>query len=259
MNILKIRLPLNEHAPIKEKYVRANNPPFMNKTLSKAVMTRSRLRNRYLKKPMLLIGTLIKSIVISAFVSLRRKRKTIMKMLISISLQKISLFGKLLNPYSLRRFHNNITLMENEEIISRDPQVAEILNTYFSNIVKDLDIERYKVDDDLLFTKDHISNITAKYKDHPSILKIKENVVNYKKFSFSLNVNKPSTFNNIPTKILVDTSDISSPFLTKMYNDSILHKFTSSLKLADVTPVHKKDDRADKSNYRPVSIVSAVS
>ena len=29
---------LNRHAPLKKKYMRANNWPFMNKTLSKAVM-----------------------------------------------------------------------------------------------------------------------------------------------------------------------------------------------------------------------------
>ena len=32
---------------MKEKYVRANNAPFMSKVLSKAMMNRSRLRNRY--------------------------------------------------------------------------------------------------------------------------------------------------------------------------------------------------------------------
>ena len=42
---------LNKHVPMKEKYVRANNAPFMNKTLSKAIMTRSRLRNRFLRNP----------------------------------------------------------------------------------------------------------------------------------------------------------------------------------------------------------------
>ena len=42
---------LNKHAPMKEKYVRANNAPFMTKALSKAIMTRSRLRNNYLKNP----------------------------------------------------------------------------------------------------------------------------------------------------------------------------------------------------------------
>ena len=33
------------------KYVRANNEPFMNKTLGKAIMNRSRLRNRFIKNP----------------------------------------------------------------------------------------------------------------------------------------------------------------------------------------------------------------
>ena len=42
---------LDKHAPMKEKYVRANNEPFMNKTLSKAIMNRSRLRNRFIKNP----------------------------------------------------------------------------------------------------------------------------------------------------------------------------------------------------------------
>ena len=40
---------LNFHAPLKTKYLRANNAPFMNKTLSKAIMNRSMLRNKYLK------------------------------------------------------------------------------------------------------------------------------------------------------------------------------------------------------------------
>ena len=36
---------------MKEKYIRANNGPFMNKTISKAIMNRSRLRNRFIKNP----------------------------------------------------------------------------------------------------------------------------------------------------------------------------------------------------------------
>ena len=42
---------LNRHAPMKKKYMRANNSPFMNKKLSKAVMNRSRLRNKFLNNP----------------------------------------------------------------------------------------------------------------------------------------------------------------------------------------------------------------
>ena len=40
---------LNNHAPMKIKYIRANNSPFMNNELFKAIMVRSRLRNKYLK------------------------------------------------------------------------------------------------------------------------------------------------------------------------------------------------------------------
>ena len=39
---------LNKHAPMKTKYIRGNNSPFMNKELSKAIMVRSRLRNKSL-------------------------------------------------------------------------------------------------------------------------------------------------------------------------------------------------------------------
>ena len=38
---------LNKHAPLKKKYVRANDAPFMTKALRKAVMLRTRLRNKY--------------------------------------------------------------------------------------------------------------------------------------------------------------------------------------------------------------------
>ena len=40
---------LSIHAPLRKKYLRANNAPFMNKLLSKAIMVRSRLRNKFIK------------------------------------------------------------------------------------------------------------------------------------------------------------------------------------------------------------------
>ena len=40
---------LDNHAPVKKKYVRGNHSPFKNKSLSKAIMVRTRLRNIFLK------------------------------------------------------------------------------------------------------------------------------------------------------------------------------------------------------------------
>ena len=39
----------NKHAPIKRKYIRANEAPFMTKDLHKGIMKRSKLRNKFLK------------------------------------------------------------------------------------------------------------------------------------------------------------------------------------------------------------------
>ena len=40
---------INKHAPLKTKFLRGNNAPFMTKQLRKAIMNRSRLTNKYNK------------------------------------------------------------------------------------------------------------------------------------------------------------------------------------------------------------------
>ena len=40
---------LNKHAPVKKKYLRANDSPFMTKNLRKMIMNRSRYKNAYTK------------------------------------------------------------------------------------------------------------------------------------------------------------------------------------------------------------------
>ena len=39
----------NKHAPIIRKFIRANEGPFMTKDLHKAIIKRSKLRNKFLK------------------------------------------------------------------------------------------------------------------------------------------------------------------------------------------------------------------
>ena len=38
---------LTKHEPLKKRYVRANKAPFINKTITKENMKRSRLRNKF--------------------------------------------------------------------------------------------------------------------------------------------------------------------------------------------------------------------
>ena len=266
---------LNRHAPLKEKYKRANNSPFMNKNLSKAVMNRSRLRNKFLKNPTDENRTNYKKYR-NYCTGLFKKEKKLYYNNLNVNLiTDNKKFWKTVAPlFSEKHFcSNKITLLEGDEIISEDAEVARKFNNYFSNVVNNLNIEEFETDYIFKPELDNISNIIEKFKNHPSIKKIKENVNIEAKFHFeninesmvqnqiaSLNKKKPTTFNNIPTRILVENSDIISPFITNIYNDSkSKSEFPPTLKLADITPAHKKSDRTIDDNYRPVSILPPIS
>ena len=66
--------------------------------------------------------------------------------------------------------------------------------------------------------------------------------------------------NDIPTKILVKTNDIVSNHLNNFFNKSKNKQhYPTMLKLADVTPLHKKDETTFNKNYISVSLIPVVS
>ena len=57
-----------------------------------------------------------------------------------------------------------------------------------------------------------------------------------------LNDKKAGTFMNIPVKRLKEVGDIVAESLAQIWNEEIIKnkKFTVELKVADITPLHKK-------------------
>ena len=76
-----------------------------------------------------------------------------------------------------------------------------------------------------------------------------------------IDINKNGIFDSIPSKILKEMSDICTPILTNVWNIEIVkeEKFPKLLKLAEVTPVYKKENKLLLKNYRPISILSVSS
>ena len=66
-----------------------------------------------------------------------------------------------------------------------------------------------------------------------------------------LQSNKATQNTDIPTKLIKDNADIFAEFtfisLNKCIEQSV---FPSKLKLANITPVHKKTSKSSKKNYR---------
>ena len=113
-----------------------------------------------------------------------------------------------------------------------------------------------------------MEDIIKKYINNTSIKNVKKKYKNMKNFSFhpvttdevkkvikDLTTNK-SVGGEIPIQILKG-SEFTFECLKNSINHSIEETgiFPSSLKLGDKTPIFKKDDSFDKSNYRPVGIL----
>ena len=64
---------------------------------------------------------------------------------------------------------------------------------------------------------------------------------------------------NIPPKLLKGNIDICELFISSNINDCIENgMFPSSLKLADITPIFKNNNRFLKTNYRPISMLPTL-
>ena len=75
-----------------------------------------------------------------------------------------------------------------------------------------------------------------------------------------LNESKACPKGSIPPNIIKNNSDIIASKLLPDFNKSIdSASFPVNLKNADITPAHNKGDRTDKLNYRPASILPAMS
>ena len=76
-----------------------------------------------------------------------------------------------------------------------------------------------------------------------------------------MKVNKGVGPNSIPTKILKGDykSDFSKPLSDMINTYFTTGIFPSVLKVANIIPIHKKGDKFDCNNYRPISPLSNIS
>ena len=158
--------------------------------------------------------------------------------------------------------------------ITNDTETAEVLNTFFSNIVRNLDIPEYadygSIHEQI---SDTVLKAIVKYRYHPSIKPIQRVAKSNNLFSFinvdkeeilneinSLDASKAAQYTDVPTKIIKENADIFSDIIHSSFNASVNKcEFPAFMKYANVIPVYKKDSKSSKENYRPISILPNVS
>ena len=168
----------------------------------------------------------------------------------------------------------SLTLLENNKLISNDEEVAEVFNNYFANITDSLGIKEIKENiSSVSGLVDPIDIAIKEFSLHPSIIRIQSNTKYTERFSFSevsiqqvasqlarLDPKKSSPVGAIPAKILKEYPDIFAQNLCNLFNQSFAHSiFPLELKSGEITSLFKKDDASLKNNFRPITVLPAVS
>ena len=130
--------------------MRGNNAPFMNKSLSKAFMLRSRFKNNFNKHPTEANKTLYKkqrNFCVSLLKKEKRKYYNNLDVKIFDDNRKFWKSVKPLFSNKQRAFPKDIILVEGNIITSNKKEVAENLNNFFVDAVTHLEIEPYMPED----------------------------------------------------------------------------------------------------------------
>jgi hypothetical protein len=262
---------LNEHAPLKSKIARRQSLPCMNGELRRAINVKAMLRRKYDRNRR-------DDVAWERYRCQRNKVNRLKAQSISryfqercsSSARSRRQFWKTIRPFisDSRSPAGEITLVEEDRVVSNSSAVGEILNELFTNTAtnnsENLDVGDFTIED-----------IATHYQDHPSIKIIQEimtqnpqEMMNFhpvtqgdvlKKIN-KLKINKACGYDAIPAKLLKAGSEQISRFLTPIVNMTLSSSsFPDIMKHAEVSPAHKKLDPTDKRNYRPISVLASMS
>ena len=167
---------LDKNAPLKKRYVRANQAPFMNKKSSKKIMKRSRLRNAFLNTKSDIDRKAYNKQIDYVVSFLRNEKKNFYSHLDTKVVIDNRTFWKTVKPRLSEKVtkHSKINLVEDDKIISRDDQIAKKF-IFISIPILNMPSNGYRCPHSS--KQNPILKILDKYKDHPSIKLIKaENI-----------------------------------------------------------------------------------
>ena len=170
----------DRHAPIKHRKVRGNHALFMTKELSKAIMTRSRLRNKWNKwksrENFILYHAAKKHCALLNKAAKNDYFKNATKNGTMTNREFWKVFKPLLTNKGFMS-SNTIILEEEGNLISDEKELVEIFNNHYVNIVENATgVKPSAMGDPSNPDKDEetVRNILEAYKDNPIIIKIKE-------------------------------------------------------------------------------------
>ena len=130
---------VEKQVPLKKKTLRENEAPFASKDLRKAIYTRSRFRNRYLKNPDEINRKLYKQ---QRKKSVSIRRKSIKHYFSNITINGIitnKFFWKAIKPFLTNKGclkNSDIMLRDDEKMITDEKKLVQLFNDHFQRTLR---------------------------------------------------------------------------------------------------------------------------
>ena len=164
---------LESHAPMKEKYIRRNQAPFMNKSVRKAIMVRTKLLNKFRKENSFINELEYKRQRNFCTTLIKKTKRNFYNNLNVNKITDNKSCWKTVKPSFTEKAlkDEKIVLTENDTNFSQENKIAKIFRSYFDGIVDGLNIKRCEISKE---HSDPMLNAIKTFEKHPNILKIKE-------------------------------------------------------------------------------------
>ena len=139
-------------------------------------------------------------------------------------------------------------LKTNNSYITNNVEIANILNTFFHSVFNPKDSESSTTPPlPLKSTMGELSSIQLSEVEVVGVLR-------------NLNSRKACGPDNIPNRLLSELAEVISTSLYDVFNMSLaLGVVPLQWKMANITPVHKREDPTLATNYRPISLLCTLS
>ncbi len=247
---------LDRHVPVRYRGVKGDRPPWLTAEIEEAIRLRDRL------------ASLPRTAANRAAFRKQRNRVTGMKRRAMSSFFAEAGDGPNRNPAKFHRRLQQATglgrtrtsqpkaLFSNEDgsLVTDAPEICESFASYFESCVPAAPV---------------LSD--ADLQDHPSILSIEEKQWAGFSFSFTCEDKVAKVIKNLannkapgldgltPTLLKLCAPGLASA-ITDLFNHLInVHQFPGAWKEAALSPVFKKGDSLDRSNYRPILLLLCIS
>ena len=135
-----LKVILNHVAPLKQKLIRNNNHPVMTKTLRKAIMKRTKLRNKFNEETNIGNWSEYKCQRNLCSNLLKQSKKRHFNSFNVNDVTENKNFRKTIKPSFTEnnKITNNIILTKNNQTVRKENAICQIFNTYFTNVTKGL-------------------------------------------------------------------------------------------------------------------------